>query len=851
MANGLAGGRYDARRRNPLTWTRFLPVRFVSAINQQPPATSYQLISLMRLPERTAREVRHSLRGLRRSPTFTIASLLILSTGIGMATAMFTAFDAVLLKPLPVREPERIVLPRTLDPGGTDVGMTQEELREAVTASHTLGAAAGIAHQGAFTTSVVDGERVLALQAAWVTGNFLELLGVRPALGRFFVPSEEGKPGKPAPVVLSYDTWRRQFNGDSAVIGRRLGNPYTHEQSIIVGVAPAGVAYPVGVEYWTPVVYPILDMVGRLKPGASVAAARMEFLSIMQRIDSVRVANQTAGARLVRADIRTFKQAVVGDVRPQLVALSAAVALLLLIACVNVGNLVLLRTMSRESEIAVRRSLGADAADIVRPLLWECGVLAIGGGVLGLACALLLLRMLTRLAPATLPRLDVLRLSATPFALAAAVTLIALLIAALLPMLAVARGSLAAPLRLDARSGRGTSGRRRLRQVLVASQVALALILVAGAGLLVRSLERLANVPLGYRPAHVSILTLARPVKPDSSQEQFATLYDRVAPEVRAITGITAVTPIVTTPFYGASVFTGRWTAAGETESAANANPTIPFEVGGEDYFRTFDIPLLRGRGFLDTDRATTTPVVVVSRAVAQRFWPGQNPVGKQLKLVGDASANAWHIVVGEAGDIRYRDLRQPVPTIYAPWRQLFFQGVIAIRSTTPLSLLLPPLRRAVHAADPEATIARAETMDGLIDAQLALPRLSTLLLSTFGLAALLLAAVGLYCTMAATVKERTRELGIRAALGATPGRLRANVLSQAAMIAGTGGIAGLLGAFAVSRFLRSQLFDVSPTDPVALIGACVALFGVSLLAAYLPAWRATRVDPAGALRGE
>ncbi len=801
--------------------------------------------------ERTRREIRHTLRTLWRTPTFTITSLLILGLGIGMATAMFTVFDAVLLKPLPVQSPEQLVLPRTLDPGGTDVGMNQAELKQLVAASRTLASAAGVAHQGAFTNPLLDGDHALSLRAAWVTGNFFAVLGVRPVLGRFFTSAEESATGPSTPIVLSYDTWRLHFGGDPHVVGRALNNPYTRKNSLIIGVAPAGLAYPAGVEYWTPIVYPILDMVARLKPGATPDAARAEFFAMMQRIDSARAATGNQGAKLARADIRSFTQAVLGDVRPQLVALSFAIALLLLVACVNVGNLVLLRTTSRSPEIAVRRSLGAEAGDIVRPVLWECSALAIGGGVLGLGSAVAFLKLMTGLAPSTLPRLDVLRLSAAPVALGAAVTLVAVLLAATLPALAAAQGSLAAPLRLDARSGRGTRGRRRVRQVLVASQMALALILVAGAGLLVRSLDRLIRVPLGYQPAHVAMLTIAKGVKPDSVMEQFVALYDRVSPGLRAVPGVTSITPIVTTPFHGADVFTGRWTAKGQSDAEANANPRVPFEVGGEDYFKTFNIPMLRGRGFLESDRATSVPVLVVSHAMAQRFWPGENPVGKQVKLVGDTAANAWHTVVGEAGDIRYRNMREPTPTMYAAWRQLFFQGVIAIRTTLPLDNVLPALRNAIKTADPDATIAQAETMNGLIDVQLALPRLSTLLLVTFGVMALLLAAVGLYGTMACTVGERTHEFGVRAALGATPGRLRTDVLRQAALIAGTGALTGLAGTLVAAQFLKSQLFDVTPTDPLALAGASGLLLAVALAAAYLPAWRATRADPARALRGE
>ena len=805
----------------------------------------------MRFIEQATRELRHALRALRQAPSFSITAVLVLALGIGMATAMWTVVDAVLLRPLPVAAPESLVLPRTLDPSGTDVGMTEDELHQVVAASRTISAAAGVAHQGAFTTSVTDGDRALSLKGAWVTGNFFTVLGTRPALGRFFTTAEESATSFNTPIVLSFDTWRRDFGGDSAAIGKSLGNPYTHLRSTIIGVAPPGVAFPAGVEYWTPLVYSILDVVARLKPGAAPGAARGEFLPIMRRLDSMRVANGTQGVRLARAEVRSFTDGVVGNVRPQLQILSAAVVVLLLIACVNVGNLMLLRVTARAGDTAVRRSLGANTIDVVRPMLWESALLAVGGGVLGLGCAIVLIRVLTESAPPEMPRLDVLRTSAIPAALAAVVTLAVLLIAATFPVVAAARTTLASPLRLDWRAGRHTSARRRARQWLVASQLALALILLACAGLLGRSLAHLTAAPLGYRPAHVAMLTIAKPVRPDSTMEEFIALYDRIEPGLRAVPGVDGVTPIVTTPFYGAHVFTGRWAAAGESDAQAAANPLTPFEVGGPDYFRVFGIPLLRGRGFLESDREDAPPVVVVSHSVAERFWPGQDPIGKRMKLVGDTGARVWHTVVGEVGDIRYRDLRVATPSVFAPWRQLFFQGVVAVRLTTPLAASLPALRRAVRSADGEATIARAESLDALIGEQLALPRLSTLLLSAFGLAALLLAAIGLYGTMATAVRERTHEFGIRAALGATPWRLCAGVLRQAAIIAACGGIAGLAGALVVSRALRSQLYELSPRDPIALLVSFGTLLVVALVAAYLPAWRATRVDPARALRGE
>ena len=347
-------------------------------------------------------DLRLALRALRRTPTFTATAVLILGLGIGMAVAMFTVTDTVLLRPLPVRDQERIVLPRIVDPRGVDLVVAPRELEELRRESHTMSAMAGEAHQGAFGTVLLDGDRPLVLKEGWVTGNFFDVLGARPALGRLFRAEDESLT-EPSVLVISYDIWQRRFAGDSGVLGRHLTNPYTRRRYTIVGVAPAGLAYPVGVEYWSPTVYGGgLDVVARLAPTATPAAARAEFFSA---IGDMYRKQRTRGWEVVAgAQIRTFPQAVLGDVRPVLQVLAAAVVLLLLLACVNVGSLVLLRMATRTHEIAVRRSLGATAGDVGRLLLVETGALAIVGGSLGFFLAVALLRMLLVLDPAGLPR---------------------------------------------------------------------------------------------------------------------------------------------------------------------------------------------------------------------------------------------------------------------------------------------------------------------------------------------------------------------------------------------------------------------------------------------------------------
>ena len=796
-------------------------------------------------------DLRLALRALRRAPTFTATAVLILGLGIGMAVAMFTVADTVLLRPLPVRDQKRIVLPRIVDPRGVDLALAAKDLEELRRASRSMSAVAGEAHQGAFGTVLLEGDRPLVLKAGWVTGNFFDVLGARPALGRLFRTEDESLT-EPSVLVISYDTWQRRFAGDSGVLGRQLTNPYTRRRYTIVGVAPAGLDYPVGVEYWSPTVYGGgLDVVARLVPTATPAAARAEFFSTigdMYRKQRTRDWEVVAGAQ-----IRTFSQAVLGDVRPVLQVLTAAVVLLLLLACVNVGSLVLLRMARRGHEIAVRRSLGASTGDIARLLLVESGSLAVAGGGLGFFVALALLRLLLILEPAGLPRIDVIRLGSAPLAAAVGVTLLAVVLVAVFPALTPSRSHLASPLRIDARSGGETRARRRVRHWFVASQVALALVMLAGAGLLARSLERLQRIDLGYRADRLSLLWLAIPVTRADAEARFTALLDRIPPALRALPGITAVTPVEAPPFFGPQIFNAPWEVEGRSSSSEpSQNPRIPIESGGPEYFRTLEIPLLRGRGFLDTDRENAPKVAVVSEGAARLLQLGADPIGQRIRMAaGDTGTGAWRTVVGIAGDIHFRNLREATPTIYLPARQFFSQGLFAVRTVGPLTGLLPAMRRAVHDADPEVDIVRTETMEELLADQRALPRLSTLLLSGFGMVALLLAAVGLYGLMASVVREQTREIGVRMALGATPAQLRRKVLSAALGVTSVGAAVGLAAALASSRFLTALLFQVSPTDPITLAAVCMLLVGVGCGAAYVPARRAMAVDPMVALRYE
>jgi predicted permease len=499
----------------------------------------------------------------------------------------------------------------------------------------------------------------------------------------------------------------------------------------------------------------------------------------------------------------------------------------------------------------VRRALGATYGDVVRQLLTETSCLAIAGGALGLVCSALLLRLLVAFAPAKLPRLDIIELAGIPVAVAVLVTIVAVLIFGVVPTLFAARGDVAPTLRLEGRSGTETSKGRRVRHVLVGSQVALALVLLAGAGLLVRSLARLQRVDLGFATDHLSIIAFSWPgARYDPMPTKLYPVGEQLIARLRAIPGVRSVTPLVIPPFLGANVFIGRMDVKGQSRADAESNPQVPMELGGSDYFSTMGIPLLRGRGFLDSDNESATPVAVVSQAIAQRWWPNENPIGKQIKFWGPDTL-AWRTVIGVAGDIRYRAIRDANPTVYLPWRQSYWQGTFALRTSVELAAILPAARREFATVDPLLNLWLTRTMDDLLDEPLAQPRLSATLLSAFGLVALLLAAIGLYGVMASLVREQTRELGIRMALGATQQRVRSAVLRRALIVTTAGAVVGLAGALATSRLLSKLLYEVSPTDPVILLGVSALLLGVAILAAYLPARRATLIDPVKALRAE
>ena len=504
----------------------------------------------------------------------------------------------------------------------------------------------------------------------------------------------------------------------------------------------------------------------------------------------------------------------------------------------------------------MQRAIGARVRAIVQQMLVEALAIGVTGGVLGFGVANVVLRLLVAYAPPGLPRLDEVQLASEPIGVAAAVALFTVLLFGVGPALVAARGDLGSPLRLASRTGGETARRRLVRQVLVASQIALATVMLAGASLLVRSLARLEGQDMGFVSDHLSILWYSWNAQRDHSDSTLASLGDRVVHSIRGIRGVTAATQLIVPPMLGNGVWQVRFEAEGQLAEDASKNPMFPTEMCGQDFFRTLGVPLVRGRTFTDRDDASSPLVAIVSASVARRLWPNQDPIGKRIRVPGAKpenfiGADGWRTIIGVARETHLRTLREASPMVFLPSLQGFWQGLIAIRSTAALTALLPALRAAGLAVDPDVALWQSQTMDEILAPSLAQPRLGALLMSTFGFAALLLAAIGLFGVMAALVRDQTREFGIRMALGATPQRVRADVLLRAGIIAGIGAAVGLVVAFMASRLLTSLLFQVSATDPIALGLACLVLAGVAAAAAYLPARWATTIDPVQALRAD
>ena len=807
--------------------------------------------------ERLLADLRVAVRSLRRSPGFVAATSAILAIGIGMAAAMYTVYHTVLVARLPVAQQDRLVVMHPLDKRGTHLDVPFPYLAEIARDSLIFRGAGGVHHLGAQNLPFMEDGTTLNLAAVGASPNYFDVLGMRPVLGRLF-RAEDGQKGAPPVIVLSYAAWQRYFGADPAAVGRTLIIPYTQKRARIVGVLPAGFTYPAGTDAWLPMTSEItlqVDIVARLAPNVTLDAARQGLFALTQRVSPWAGIPPLPGEKpfhveLTGVEARSLADTVLGSSRPTLVALTLAVGLLLLIACVNVGNLMLVRLRAREREIAVRHAIGATHADVARLFLIESALLAAIGAIFGCLLAVALIRIVRVLAPPELPRLDTLTVANAPLGATAGIIIFATLVFGVMPSIMGSRVRSYALLRADVRAGTETSAKRRGRRVLVATQMALALVMLSGAALLVRTLMRLESMDLGYRPEHLSVLSFTGPQSRFSTDTQVFAVARQLVSRFEATPGVVAASPIESDPFKGQSLYIMKLARAEQPASERENVPFIPWEFVGPDYFRTFGIPIRRGRGLLPTDTWSADKVVVVNETLARQFWPGQDPLGKQVVNV---TAGTSFTVVGVAEDTHYRELKRTGPVAYFNTEQMqpFWNGFMAVRTAGPLGTMMPALRAAIHDVEPSLVLFDVRTMDELLDAPLAQPRLSALVLTGFSLVALLLSAIGLYGVMSATIRQQTRDIGVRIALGATASDVYRLVLVEAISVIGAGAVVGLVGSALGGRLLTAQLFEVSSLDPVALGGAAVLLLAIGIAAAFVPARRATRVDPLSALRAD
>jgi putative ABC transport system permease protein len=802
-------------------------------------------------------DLRQAARALRRRPGLTLVAVLTLGLGLGAATAIFSVADAVILRPLPFADPGRLFMVWQADTAKNErfVEMAYPTFRDWREQNHVFEDMAGMpsTNQGWILSG--RGEPLPVL-GRWVTGRFFDVLGVRPALGRTFQPEDDGA-AAPRVVILADAFWRSHLGADSAIVGQTLvldDEPYT-----VVGVMPGEFAYPKGAQIWVPLVRaagPIADMrnvwwmsaVGRLKAGVSPDQARREMAAFALRYNREQFKEESLTAVLT-----PVRDTIFGPTRPALLALLGAVGLVLLIACANVAGLLLVRAMERSRDLAVRLALGAGAFRLARGLLAESALLAAAGGALGVVVAVAGTPALVTLSPSDLPRLSEAAVDVRALAFALAACTLTALVSGLAPMLTVRSLSLERELRAGARSV--ALGRARMGAALAVAEVALSLVLLVGAGLLARSFVHLREVPLGFDPDRLLSVSVGPRENRYPQPRQWRAFYEELLSRVRALPDVESAAVVMLRPLWGTVGMDWRYTIEGQSEQEASRNTSVNMETVSADYFRTMRIPVLRGRAFTDGDVDGQPGVVVIGDALARRAWPGQDPIGKRLKipLPDTPYDKEWLTVVGVVADARYRELPQGRLDLYMSYRQAnhHVQHLMVRTRSQEWAALAPAIRAAVRAIDAGQPVSDVITMRQVVDDALGGPRFAARLFSAFAVVAVLLAALGLYGLLAYSVTRRTREIGVRVALGARPVDVSRLVLGEGMALAVLGIAIGLAAAAAAARLLRSLLYGVEPLDAVTFAAVPLLLAAVAAGACLLPARRARRVDPVEALRAE
>lgn len=806
------------------------------------------------LGDEIRQDIRFAFRQLRHNPSFTLIALLTLALGIGANTAIFSVVRGVLLSELPYAQPDRLVRIFSRVEGG----LTSASPADFTDWRRQSTAFSAMASSDESTVNLTGSGSAERFTQARVSANMFQLLGVRVQIGRAFGPGEDAREA-PRVVILSDGLWRNRFGADPQIVGKSItldGFP-----TEVIGVAPAAMRYPSSVDMWLTTRFSPkdvsdasrgsrwIDVIGRLAPSATQARADVEMKEIARRL-ALQDPNHDAG---FSTQLIPLRDEIVGAVRPALIILLAAVGFVMLIACANVASLMLGRTAARESELAVRAALGAGRGRLVRQLLTESICLALSGGVLGLALAVWGTRVLLAMAPSDIPRMYNVRVDGWVLLFTLGTTALAALVFGSVPALHASGAQAVLHLRTGDRGSRTRPGSSRARNALVITEITLALMLLVGAGLLIRSFGRLRQVNPGFDAAHVSTFTVTlSPVKYATIEQQRAfamTLLD----QVHRIPGVDSAAVTFGLPLSGAS-FQLSFAVRGRPAPPPNAEPRAQVRIVSPGYFATVGIRLVQGRAFAAADRPGSPRAMIISQETARRYFPGESPLGKHIEF--GWTREGEHLsgeIVGIVGDVRQHGLSADLtPHVYAAWDQWPLDEItVVMRSRGDPAVPLNTARTLVLSLDRDLPVYDAFTLESMVDRALGQPKFYVLLLSIFAALALVLAVVGIYGVIAYAVQQRSREIGIRIALGASTERVVGMVVRRGLTLAVIGVALGTAGAYAVTRVLQSLLFSVSARDPLTFAAVAALLGGVAVLASWIPARRAARVDPLTAMRAE
>jgi putative ABC transport system permease protein len=802
-------------------------------------------------------DVRHALRSLRRHWKLTLAATTTLGLGIGAALTMAGIVEHVLLRPLPVREQDRILVSWGVfqSSGFGHVPISYATMRALAERTRVFEQLAGVDYNGVWADVGRVGDRAVPYRIGAVTGELFPTLGVAPLLGRMLAAGDDQVGAAPV-AVLSEGLWRQRYGGDRTVLGKTF--EITNGSFTIVGVAPGAFDLPHGSDAWVTFAamnadllkedaVGTLDLVGRLRPGRTTEEGRRELDRLVAEVAG---SQWSSDSRLVMT-VRSLEEVVVGQVRPALWVLGAAALLVFLVAVLNLGNLLVVRGLERQREFAIRRAIGATRASLVRHIVVETVLMVSLAGVAGLILALVAWRILPAIAPADLPRIQGISPNLSVLLVALGLSFLAVAAVSALPALSVRDADLRLPRAADGATS-GTPSRAFAWTGAIALQVTLAVITLVASLLLVRTLYNLEQLEPGFELHDLGLAQIALLSSDSATVARRKQLVEQLVERVGALPGVQAVTTVISRPLSGTAGWDYGFIAEGQTDAQGAANPYLNFEAILPNYFTTLRLPLLRGRSLEAADREGSPLVVIVSQAMASLTWPSQNPIGKRLRWAGDEDRDQWRTVVGVAADSRYRDFLTPRPTVYVPaTQQPWGRGYLVIRTAGPFGGMVPALREAARAVHPDFDLVNASTMQSVLDKPLARPRFNAGVLLFFSGIAVTLTAVGLYGLTAFVVAQRRREVGIRLALGAESRQIVGLFLRRGMLPVLLGGAAGVGIAFAGGRVIASLLYGISTSDAAA-IGGAVVIFTFVALAAILVATRgAARTDPMVVLRAD